>query len=487
MKSKIVQAIKHTSIYGLGNIATKLIGIILLPIYTTHIKLNDFGLYGLFEIILQVLPILSLGLPAALHRWLGLKKYSQIRGSLLFTSFIFLSLFQIVLFIFIVPITYAITNTFLTIDYFYILIIILSIIYFQLLYQVSLVLLRMDERSVFYAIANIVKIIVHLTSIIYLITIKNLGFISIFWGELAGNLVMFIILIPYLIKNFECKFNAIELKAMLRFGAPTVFSSFGRQIFSFSDRYLLVILISKASMGLYLLGYKIANAIWVFLVTSFNIALPALAWSEAHTENQNRFFSKMLTYFTFVLIWASLFLSTYSKGIVHYFVRNESYWDAYIIIPILSLGFVVGGMNTVINYGLLVEKKTQRMPSILFLSLGINIVSNLILVNYFDYIGTAFALIITSFFQVFLTYLFSRKYFNVDWEFKKIFIMIIIAIGLFLLSIFFDNYSPIQRIIYKGLIILSFPFVLYFFNFYEQIEIATIKRISIKYLNKLKM
>ena len=78
MLQNVKQSIKHTSIYGTGTIASKLIGIILLPLYTEHISIDDFGVYGLFEIILQLLAVFALGIPVALQRWIGLKEYKNI-------------------------------------------------------------------------------------------------------------------------------------------------------------------------------------------------------------------------------------------------------------------------------------------------------------------------------------------------------------------------------------------------------------------------
>ena len=76
MLENVKRAIKHSSIYGIGSIASKLIGIILLPLYTKHLTTADFGVYGYFEIILFLLPMVALGLPFALQRLAKSKKYS---------------------------------------------------------------------------------------------------------------------------------------------------------------------------------------------------------------------------------------------------------------------------------------------------------------------------------------------------------------------------------------------------------------------------
>ena len=482
MINNIKRTLKHTSIYGTGAIASKLIGIILLPLYTKHISLHDFGVFGMFEIILQLLPIIGLGLPVALQRWLGLKEYFSKRGKILFTCLVFYILYPLILFPIFIFLATNFSQLLFSENHDIVFYVIFVSVYFQLLSKISTILLRMDERSVYFTISNILKITVQLSTIVYFITIKNLGFISIFYGELISTIFLFLATIPYLIKNLKFGFEWNELKSMIRLGIPTISHGYARQLISFTNRYFLVFLISEASLGIYVIGYKIANVIWTFLVTSFNIALPALAWSKVGTENQNRFFSKILTYFTFILVWASLLLSSYSKGIIHYFAQNVSFWSASKIVPVLALGFIFSGINTVLNFGLVASKKTIKMPIILIFSLCINIVSNILIVSYLDYIGTAVVLLLTSISQVTLTYLFSKNHFKVDWEFGKILLMIVVVILLYFATTIFDDYTLLLRIIYKGFIILAFPFILYFFNFYEQIEIETIKKIFKKYL-----
>ena len=51
MLENIKQTVKHTGIYALGNISAKLVGFVLLPIYTKHIPVAAYGVWGLLELI----------------------------------------------------------------------------------------------------------------------------------------------------------------------------------------------------------------------------------------------------------------------------------------------------------------------------------------------------------------------------------------------------------------------------------------------------
>jgi O-antigen/teichoic acid export membrane protein len=85
----IKSSVKDTLIYGVGNIAIKLVGFILIPFYTNtaYFSVAEFGALGILEITAQVLAVvLSLSLPQSLFRWYWDKDYSDKQKSVFFTS-----------------------------------------------------------------------------------------------------------------------------------------------------------------------------------------------------------------------------------------------------------------------------------------------------------------------------------------------------------------------------------------------------------------
>ena len=72
MLKSIKISLKDTIIYGLGNVAVKIVGLILIPLYTNHefFSTDQFGVLGILEISGLVLTsLLASGLPQSLTRW----------------------------------------------------------------------------------------------------------------------------------------------------------------------------------------------------------------------------------------------------------------------------------------------------------------------------------------------------------------------------------------------------------------------------------
>ncbi|MCK9206153.1 MAG: hypothetical protein M0P66_03500 [Salinivirgaceae bacterium] len=72
MIGDLKRTFRKSSIYAIGNVATKLIGLVLIPLYTDvkFFTVSDYGAFGLLEITSQVLvAILGLSLAQSLTRW----------------------------------------------------------------------------------------------------------------------------------------------------------------------------------------------------------------------------------------------------------------------------------------------------------------------------------------------------------------------------------------------------------------------------------
>jgi hypothetical protein len=72
MLKSIKISLKDTIIYGLGNIAVKIVGLVLIPVFTDpkFFSTDQYGIIGILEIFGIVLTaFLASGLPQSLTRW----------------------------------------------------------------------------------------------------------------------------------------------------------------------------------------------------------------------------------------------------------------------------------------------------------------------------------------------------------------------------------------------------------------------------------
>jgi len=191
----------------------------------------------------------------------------------------------------------------------------------------------------------------------------------------------------------------------------------------------------------------------------------------------------MLTYFVFVLFWAGLGLSFFGKELIKLLALNPDYWVAYQVVPYIILAYIFSGARYVVSLGLNFKRKTKYIA---YTTIGVailNIGLNFLLIPKYKMMGAAVATIISFAALYFTTYFIANRFYKIPYENLKLLKMLILAIVLFFLSTLLANLQILPRILIKIVILISFPFILYLMNFYEEIEILSLKQSWHKWKN----
>lgn len=485
MLKNIKSAVKNSAIYSIGNISTKIIGLILLPLYTKHLTVSDYGILGIIEVSTQLLiSVFGLALYQAFFRWYWDKEYKHKQKSMFFTSTIFLVFISILMYLGF----YSFSEKFsvLLFDktaYSYLLKIMVVSAGLQIVAQMPSTLMRLQERPILYSATNIVKLIITLILTIYFIVFLKKNVEGIYEAQVIGLLVYFLTLSKYIWKNIRIKLETKILKGMLTFSLPLIFASISGVIFSIADRYCLKFLGNLSEVGIYSLGFKIANTIKVFVITSVQLAISPIIFKMMDAPNNKRFYSKIMTYFTFGVMICVLGMSFFGKEIIKFLAQNKDYWEAYKVIPIISFALLFGMLKDTSMMGLNIAKKTKIIAITMTIMSVFNIALNIVLIPHFQSIGAAIATLISQAIFFIAIFKIAQKYYYIPYEISKIIKMIILGVILFGLSLLINNFSLIFRVLLKLSMIGAFPLILYCWNFYEKIEILRLKQSWHKWKN----
>jgi len=357
------------------------------------------------------------------------------------------------------------------------------IIFLRIINNLFLSVLRAKEKSVFYATANIIKIAIILGFNIYFVAFAKIGVKGILYSYLIGDGILFLILFPNMISEMIPKFDSKILRAALTFGFPLIFTSLAGMLLNMGDRYILKLLVDYREVGLYNLGYKIAGILNVFLIQSFSLALLPIAYKMYGQKGDKRYYSKMQTYFVFVLFWAGLGLAFFSKELIKLLALDPDYWTAYQVVPYIIFAYIFSGAKYVVSLGLFLKRKTKYVAYNTIGAAVLNIGLNFLLIPKYKMMGAAIATIISFVALYIVTYLVANRFYKIPYENLKLLKMFVVAIVLFFLSTLTANLIILPRILIKVAIIISFPFILYPMNFYEPIEILRIKQSWQKWRN----
>ncbi len=466
MSSQIKNIAKNSLIYGLGRVSSKIVGFILLPIYTAHLTVHDYGVLGIIEITSQVLvQLLSLRLGAALHRWFYDKDYVDQRKSIFFSILFFLTVFVllaiILAFFFIKEISLLLFNTE---QFSYVLTLMLFGVLFEIIYSTILTHIKLEEKALFYSTTQVFKLIIDLSLTVYLIVALNHGINGIYEAKMVGYFFFFLITAKYVLKNLQFKFDFAVTKGMIKYSLPLAISSISGILLSITDRYSLNYITGLSDVGLYSLGYKIANTTKIFVVSSMQLAISPVIFKIMDQPDAKETYNKILVFISILTIFSAVSISIFGKEIIELFAKNKSYWASFRVIPIISLSIFFGMLKDNSTYGIYLTKKTAKVPIYVFIVAIINFILNILFIPYWGTMGAALATLISQILLFVFLILYSNHYYPVQFEFKKIFLILTAGIIFYLISSLFNNWNITLRLILKSLILILFFVALHLTN-----------------------
>jgi len=487
MLDNIKHFLKHSFIYSISNVALKASGVILLPLYTAFFTVEEYGRLGLLLVtIIVISQSLVLGQSLSIIRYNNTTDDLNKRRSILFTITL-LILTVVMVFVlatnFILP---QISTLFGDIELFQPLIeISIYIIVFITLNNLFLSKLRAEDKSVLFTFSGIFKIIVMIALNIYLIVYRKFGIEGVLYAQLAGEAIQTVIIMPHILGQLKFKFEYKILVPTLKFGFPLIFSAMAINLLNGSDRYLINFLANETVLGLYELGYKVAGVVNMFVIMPFGFALMPLAYKLYKKENDKIYYIKIKTYAAFIFVWSGLALSLFSREIVMIFAADQSYYQAFEVVPLIVLAYVFYGISMISSLGMHLTGNNKFAAYITLFCASLNIGLNFWLIPIFGMMGAAFNTVIAFIFLDIFSNIASNRYFKIQYEYFKLFRLILLGILTFIISLVVSDYELLISVLFKSILILFFPIAIIFIKYFDKQELDSLRGGLKKWWNPL--
>lgn len=488
MLDKIKHLAKHSFVYSISNVALKASGIILLPLYTKYFTLEEYGRLGLLLITVIIFSqSLVLGQSLSIIRFNNTAGYEGKRKSVFFTITFFIliviSLFLILTEAFLTEIASLFGDPTIYENYLNICIYIVAVITINNLFLSKL---RADDKSVTYTLSGLVKLIVMIVLSIYFVAYKRTGIEGVLYAQLAGELSNTIFVLPLMLKEIKPVFDRAIIKESLRFGFPLIFSTMAINLLNGSDRFILKFLSGETELGLYELAYKVAGVVNMFVIMPFGLTLMPLAYKLYKQEGDKKYYKKLKTYVAFIFVWSGVTLSLYSKELVELFASQESYYPAYVVVPLIVLAYVIYGISMISSLGMYLTGNNHYVAYITLFCAVLNIGLNLWLIPLYGMVGAAINTVIAFAALDIFSNIASNRHYKIDYEHLKLIKLFMLGILIFLFSIFLNDISLFPRIFLKFIFILLFPFIIFLSGYFNKEELNSISGAIKKWQNPMK-
>jgi len=380
---------RHSAIYGLGGLVSRILATVLLPLYTHYLPPNSYGRVENVTAATAVLAIvLQLGISSAFFRFYFDAKEQPDKLTVVRTSFWFtmgMSTLGLVLgVVFAGPIGHWIglghDPTLVRAG--------AVGLWAQTNYQQLTALFRVEERSTAYAIASVANVLITVAAMVVFVAVFHWGAIGLVVGNFTGTLLVYVVLVAYRSEQLGLEFDRTLFRKMQHFGMPLVPSALALWAINFIDREFLVWYKNLAEVGVYSVAIKIAS-ILTFVMVAFRTAWPAFAYSIEDDGDAKRTYSFVLTYLVAVSSWVALALGALAPWWVHLLTSRHGYFRAEKGIALLAFAGVAYAGYTVLAIGSGRARRTQLNWVVTGAGAAVNIGLNFWLIPAYGMVGAA--------------------------------------------------------------------------------------------------
>ncbi|MGD1056275.1 MAG: oligosaccharide flippase family protein [Solirubrobacteraceae bacterium] len=206
--------------------------------------------------------------------------------------------------------------------------------------------LRVDERKRAYVYASGANVAMTVAFTVFLVVFANQGARGLLLGNFGASAVVVLGLWWVLRRRVSLKVRISDLRAMLRFGLPTVPADASVYALQVADRFYLFRIFSQSAAGQYAIAIKLATVVFV-AVRGFQYAWPPLAYSIDSDEEAAQLYSLVTTYYALATGVVVCAVALLGRWMVHLLAGRPEYFGAYRALPWLALGWALYGLYLV--------------------------------------------------------------------------------------------------------------------------------------------
>jgi len=447
--NKFKQLASETAIYGLSSIIGKAINFILVPFYTSTaiLRIEEYGIVTELYSYVAVLNVLYLyGMETAYFRFTskpghGEKEiYSSVFSSVLITTAVLTLLLITSASPIINWLEFAGHERFV---YWF-----AAIIAIDSLMAIPFVKLRYERKAKEFATYKLINIFLNLgLNLFFLYFCKNIwngAFLPewkvaisyvynpqynveyVFISNLIAN-ACYLFLLFGVIRKARFVINFQLLSPMLVYAFPLLLSQLAGNFNEMFSRMMLKKILpdgfyigynNQEALGIFGACYKI-SMIMTLAIQAFRYAAEPFFFRESQETDSKQTYSNVFLYFGIFGLFSVLAISLNLDIIKLIFLKDEAYWSALHIVPMLLLASLFLGLYYNLSIWFKIQDKTYFGTIISVSAAFITIAMNYLLIPYFGYEGSAATTLFVYLYMCLFAYFTGRKHYRIAYDVKR--------------------------------------------------------------------
>lgn len=423
---------KGTIVYMIGNMMSKVLQMLILPIITGALKTSEYGYYDLIVTTINlVTPVITFQMIEGMFRFMyeGTEDDKKSTVSTV-TAFLVGGGVALAIIIF----TGSLTSDSLH----YPVLIYLNYIS-SIVFTYMQKLARCQQKNQQFAISGVLNTIVMLATQALTLLVLNMGVD----GMLIANFISYIVSALYLMYYLDIRkwidvryIKKSVFSKLIKYSAPLIPNSICWWLVSSSDRYVITYFLGTSAIGVYSIAGKFSQMI-TFATSVFQLAWQESAIMEGNSENRDNFYSFTFNTYMKLLLGGYLVILPFIKIIMPVLVSQE-YQIGYLYNPVLLLGAILSAFSQFYGSAYLVFKKTSGALSTTIVAAIINIIIGIVFTPVIGLFAPALGTAIAFGVQWIMRMYQMKSYFKVSIESKNLFFLLI-CVAIETVGYYFDS------------------------------------------------
>lgn len=412
MKREYRKLITNTGLLAIGSFASSLLGMLLIPFYTTVLSTADYGISDLITTTTSLLyPFTTLAISESIMRFAldkGVDKKS------VYSTGVSVALVGYVLILFFSPI---IKRTTIGAYYGFFLLYYL----FFCLHTITSYFVKGLEKVKTYSIAGLINSLAVISCNLFFLLVLKIGIVGYLLSSIIGHAVTTLFMfVKAKLYRFLIPLWEIDRKLfsqMLKYSIPIIPNSISWWIANSSDKYVLNHFTDVSQVGIYAVSYKIPT-IMMTVMGFFISAWQLSAVEDFGTEKSQSFFSDVYNKCFAVNVLLASSLIAFTK-IIASFLYSSDFFVAWKYVPVLVLANVFNVMASFLGTIYTASKKTKMLSLSTMIAAASNIIMNFALIPTLGAMGAAIATAVSYFLMWVIRIINTRHIMPLTFALKK--------------------------------------------------------------------
>jgi O-antigen/teichoic acid export membrane protein len=462
---------RHGVTYGVSQVLNRIAGFLLIPLYTHYLSANDYGIFQLVGITIEIVGIvISLGIADAIYRFYYDMDNPEDRKTVISSACIGVFMISTLVLGLLSMFASELAGWILEegSQGIYILLA-LGNLWFNTMGDIFFTYLRIKERSGTYLIASLIKTVASLSLIVYLIVHLEKGLLGIFIGNLVVSMSFLVVSLPYLISQVGCRLSFSVTISMLRYSLPIIPANLASLIVNASDRYFIKGYLSLSEVGIYTLGYRLGNAIHYLVRVPFMQIWAPRRFALYNEGAPPEMFARIATYYIGLMLFGGLGVSIFVHDLIKIIAPAE-YWRAALYTPAIAFCYIVYSLDNHVAIGIAIVKKMEYWAYVNLGIAGINLVLNYILISSYGVWGAVASTLISICFKVTALHIISREFFRIPFEWLRMLGLFLVALGIYSVRRIGGPDSLALAFVWDSMLVTLYPVALWVLGMIKQDE-----------------